>query len=177
MQVAHRLDPLSLVIGSELGATYYLMRRPDEAEAQLRETLALDPNYSHSLYIIGQVHLQQRRYREAIAELERALELGGLQEDMAGALAYAYGVAGDTTAANRYTAELQQRLSRGTTGPFALALAYTGQGKLTQAFDYLNRAIDERDIFLPEDFFDPLLDPLRADPRFARVEARMGIGR
>jgi hypothetical protein len=36
-------------------------------------------------------------------------------------------------------------------------------------------AIEVRDIFMPEDFFDPLLDPLRADPRFARVEKRMGI--
>jgi serine/threonine-protein kinase len=175
MQVAHRLDPLSLVIGSELGATYYLMRRYDEAEAQLREVLALDPNYAHALYIIGQVHLQQRRYPEAIAELRRSLELGGFQEDLSGALAFAYGVSGDRAAATRYAAELERRLASGGVGPFALALAYTGQGELTRAFTYLTRAIDERDIFLPEDFFDPLLDRLRADPRFAQLEQRMGI--
>jgi serine/threonine protein kinase len=63
------------------------------------------------------------------------------------------------------------------TGPFALALAYAGQGKLTQAFEFLDRSIQVRDIFMPEDFFDPLLDPLRADPRFARIEQRMGITR
>jgi hypothetical protein len=40
---------------------------------------------------------------------------------------------------------------------------------------YLNRAIDVHDAFLPEDFFDPLLDGLRRDPRFKRVEARMGL--
>ena len=175
MQLAHRLDPLSLVIGSELGATYYQMRRYGEAETQLRETLALDPNYAHTLYIIGQVYLQQRRYPEAIAAMRRSLDLAGFQDDLAGALAYAYAVSGDTAAATRYTAELEQRLAQGTTGPFSLALAYTGQGKLTRAFEHLNRAIDVRDIFLPEDLFDPLLDPLRADPRFARIEQRMGI--
>ena len=175
MQVAHRLDPLSLVISSELGATYYLLRRFEEAEAQLRQTLALDPNYAHALYLLGQVHLQQRRYREAIDAMRRALELGGFQEDLAGGLAYAYAASGDTAEATRYTAELKQRWSRGATGPFALALAYAGQGKLTQSFEYLDRAIEVRDIFMPEDFFDPLLDPLRADPRFARVEKRMGI--
>jgi hypothetical protein len=41
----------------------------------------------------------------------------------------------------------------------------------------LHRAIDERDIFMPEIFFDPLLDPLRRDPRFRGVEERMGVAR
>ncbi len=177
MQTAQRLDPLSLVIGTEVGQTYYLMRRFDQAEARLQEVLKLDPNYPHSLYIIGLVYLQQRQYREAIASLRRSLDLGGFQEDLAGGLAYAYGASGDRAAAIRYTAELQQRLANGGVGPFAVALAYAGQGDLSRAFDYLNRAISARDIFLPEDFFDPLLDPLRADARFRQIEARMGLGR
>ena len=177
MQTAYRLDPLSLVIGSELGATYYIQRRFGDAEAQLRKTLALDPNYAHALYLLGQVYLQQGRHREAVDALERAEDRGGFQEDLAGALAYAYAASGDSAKAARYTAGLEQRLSQGTVGPFALTLAYTGQGKLTRAFGYLDRAIEERDIFLPEDFFDPLLDPLRADPRFSGIEKRMGIHR
>jgi tetratricopeptide (TPR) repeat protein len=177
MQQAQRLDPLSLVIGTEVGQTYYLQRRFADAEAHLRETLALDPNYAHALYIIGLVYLQQHRYHEAIASMRRSLDLGGFQEDLAGGLAYAYAVSGDRAAATRYTAELAQRLSSGSVGPFALALAYTGQRQPARAFEYLNRAIDVRDIFLPEDVFDPLLDPLRADSRFARVEERMGVRR
>ncbi len=176
MREALRLDPLSLVISSEVGATYYLMRQYDSAETQVRATLQLDPNYAHGLYILGMVYLQQHRYREAVAALERALELGGFQEDLGGAMAYAYAAAGDRAAATRYTAELERRLSAAQTGPFALALAFTGQGDLTRAFAQLDRAITVRDIFLPEDFFDPQLDPLRADPRFAAIEKRMRIG-
>ncbi len=176
MREALRLDPLSLVISSEVGATYYLMRQYDSAETQVRATLQLDPNYAHGLYILGMVYLQQHRYREAVAALERALELGGFQEDLGGAMAYAYAAAGDRAAATRYTAELERRLTAAQTGPFALALAFTGQGDLTRAFAQLDRAITVRDIFLPEDFFDPQLDPLRADPRFAAIEKRMRIG-
>jgi len=176
MREALRLDPLSLVIGAEVGQTYYLQRQYDSAEAQLRATLQLDPNYAHSLYVIGMVYLQQHRYREAADAMQRAEQLGGFQEDLAGALGSAYAKAGDRTSATRYTAELERRVVTGQTGPFALALAYTGQGDLRRAFAQLDRAISVRDIFLPEDFFDPQLDRLRADPRFAAIEARMRAG-
>jgi len=176
MREALRLDPLSLVIGAEVGQTYYLQRQYDSAEAQLRATLRLDPNYPHSLYVLGMVYLQQHRYREARDVMRRAEELGGFQEDLAGALASAYTHAADRAAATRYIAELERRVALGQSGPFALALAYTGQGDLTRAFAQLDRAITGRDIFLPEDFFDPQLDRLRADPRFAGIEARMRVG-
>ncbi|MCG6955832.1 MAG: protein kinase [Gemmatimonadetes bacterium] len=176
MRKAQRLDPLSLVIGTELGTTYYLRRQYDQAEQAVREVFKLDPNYPHGAYLLGQIRIQEHRYPEAIESLRKALDLGGFQEDLAGALAYAYAASGDKDAATRYTAELEKRLAEGTVGPFALALAYAGQEDLTRAFAYLSRTIDVRDPFLPEDFFDPLLDPLRADPRFAALEKRMGVG-
>lgn len=176
MREALRLDPLSLVIGAEVGQTYYLQRQYDSAEAHLRATLQLDPNYAHSLYVIGMVYLQQHRYREAADAMQRAEQLGGFLEDLAGALGSAYAKAGDRAVTVRYTAELERRVAAGQAGPFALALAYAGQGDLTRAFAQLDRAITVRDIFLPEDFFDPQLDPLRADPRFAAIAARMRAG-
>ncbi len=176
MRDALRLDPLSLIIGAEVGQTFYLQRQYDSAEAQLRTTLQLDPNYPHSLYVLGMVYMQQHRYREARDAMQRAEQLGGFQEDLAGALASAYAKAGDRTVAARYTAELERRLARGQVGPFALALAYTGQGDLTRGFVYLDRAITMHDAFLPEDFLDPQLDRLRADPRFAAIEAHMRGG-
>ena len=41
----------------------------------------------------------------------------------------------------------------------------------------VHRAIDERDIFMPEIFFDPLLDPLRSSSRYPEVLAGMGLTR
>jgi serine/threonine-protein kinase len=176
MREALRLDPLSLIIGDEVAQTYYLQHQFDSAEAQVRATLQLDPNYAHSLYVLGMIYLGHHRYREARDVLQRAEQLAGFEEDLAGALVSAYAQAGDRAAAARYIAELERRVATGQVGPFALALAYTGQGDLPRAFANLDRAINIHDAFLPEDFFDPQLDRLRADPRFAGVEARMRVG-
>ena len=73
--------------------------------------------------------------------------------------------------------ELTERAKRGEFGPFTLAVAYGGLGEMDRGIALLHRAIDERDIFMPEIFFDPLLDPLRRDPRFREVEERMGVAR
>ena len=175
MQRAHALDPLSRIIGAELGWVYYLMGRNDEAEAQLRRTLALDPNYAHGRLNLGLVFLAEGRYAEAIEELRRAIELGGDYDPLNAALVFAYARSGDRATALRLLGELTERSKRGEFGPFALAIAYTGLGETQRAIEALHRAIDQRDIFLPEVFFDPLLHPLRGDPRFRRVLQRMGL--
>jgi tetratricopeptide (TPR) repeat protein len=175
MQRAHLLDPLSRIIGAELGWIYYLMDRNDEAEAQIRRVLALDPNYPHGSLILGLVFMDEGQYAEAIQELRRAIELGGDYDVQHAALICAYARSGDRATALRLLGELTERAKRGEFGPFTLAIAYTGLGETDRAIAALHEAIDERDIFMPEVFFDPLLHPLRADPRFRRVEERMGL--
>jgi hypothetical protein len=66
---------------------------------------------------------------------------------------------------------------RGRFGPFALAIAYAALGDNAKAIEELHRAIDQKDIFMPEIFFDPLLHPLREDPGFQQVLERMGLAR
>jgi TolB-like protein/Tfp pilus assembly protein PilF len=177
MERAHALDPLSRIIGTELAWVYYLMRRNDEAEAQLRRTLALDPNYPHASLNLGLVFTAKGRYAEAIQALRRGIELGGDYDVQYAALITAYARAGDRSAALKLMDEVAERAKRGEFGSFTLALAYGALGETDRGIALLHRAIDERDIFMPEIFFDPLLDPLRRDPRFREVEERMGVAR
>ncbi len=175
MSRAHQLDPLSLQIEVERGWVSYLMHQNDEAEAHIRQALALDPNYAQAHVRLGFVQIQQRRYPEAIASLKRGIDLGAFYTYAAAGLAYAYAESGDREAAMSIINDLKRRSTSELVPPVHIAIAYGALGDVTQGLEWLNRGIDQRDIYIPENLFDPLLDPLRRDPRFGQVLTRMGL--
>ncbi|HSE66534.1 MAG TPA: protein kinase, partial [Gemmatimonadales bacterium] len=169
------LDPLSRIIGGELAWTYYVMHRNDEALAQIDTMLRLDPNFSHTYFVQSLIYLQQRDYEKALTAIQRDSELGGSYAQPESRRVWAYAGRGDTAAANRTLAALEERSKLEYVPPWAFAVAYTGLGDKTRAIGWLNRGIDERDMMMAENLFDPILDPLRGDPRFVAVERRLGL--
>jgi serine/threonine-protein kinase len=174
---AHQLDPLALQIGVEWGWVSYLMRRNDEAAARIRQVLELDPNYAQAHLRLGLVEIQQHQYAEAIATIKRSIDLGVFYPHAAGGLAFAYSRSGDRKAAVHLLNDLKRRFDREYVPPMFIAEAYAALGDTNRAFEWLERGIDQKDIYIPENFFEPLLDPLRNDPRFGRVLERMGLER
>jgi serine/threonine-protein kinase len=178
MSRAHQLDPMSRQIGVEWGWASYLMHKYDEAEAHIRQVLALDPNYAQAHYRLGLVEIQQQRYPEAIASLKRAIDLGAFFPQVDAALELAYAQSGNREAAIKIVNDLERRSAAGElVPPIAIATAYAGLGDATRGLQWLNRGIDQHDMYIPENFFEPLLDPLRMDPRFERVLTRMALKR
>src|SRR4051812_10201956 len=175
MTRAHELDPLSLIIGGELAWVYYLMHRTPEAEAQVRRVLELDRNYAQSYYIAGMVELQAGRPDSAIILTRRCMELGDPGPQAWGNLANAYARAGKRGAALRMLGDLQRESAHAYVPPFAFALAYAGLGDKKRGVEWLQRGVQERDLLMPENFQEPLLDPLREGPGYAEVLRGMGL--
>jgi tetratricopeptide (TPR) repeat protein len=174
-EIAHSLDPLSRVIATELGANLYELGRYDEAIAQLKRVLDLDPNFAFAHQRLAEVYLRKGMHAEAIAELERARDLGFRTQTLNEPLfAYAYAASGNRARAAQIVGDLTIRAARGVVPPYAVAVAYTGLGDKEQALAWLERAVATHD---PDatGWSSPLLDPLRADPRFARLVRRMGL--
>ena len=176
MRRAHELDPLSRQIGVEWGWIAYLMHRSDEAEARIRQVLALDPNYAQAHLRLGLVRIQQRRYQEAIVSLERAVDLGVFYPHAAAGLALAHAGAGDRPGARKIVQDLERRRSAGElVPPVMIAAGYGALGDATRGLEWFDRGIAERDTYIPENLFEPFLDPLRSDPGFERIVRRMGL--
>ena len=61
-------------------------------------------------------------------------------------------------------------------GAFQIAEVYSGRGDKDQAFAWLERAHRQQDAGLAYYPNDPLLDPLRSDPRWTTFQRSMGLG-
>ena len=167
-------DPVDPLLNTAMAQIFYWARRYDEAIDQYRKAMELDPNYFQTYLMMGQVHLKTGAYDEAIGELEKAIELGGGSQVIA-TLADAYALSGQTGEARKTLAGLTDRSSQTYAPPFDVALAYVGLGDYDQAFAWLEKAYDERARAMLSLKVNPLLDPLRSDPRFGALIRRMRI--
>ena len=173
MSRALELDPLSRISRVELAWIYYLLRKQGEADLTLDQVLRLDPTYSHAHFVLGLLRHAQGRHAEASQALRHSMSLGGFHGHMSAALVATLAAAGDVAEAHAELDRLTARATREYVPPFSFVVAFAGLGDLDAAYQWLRRGVEERDVLLPENFFDPLLDPIRGDPRYAEVERRL----
>jgi TolB-like protein/Flp pilus assembly protein TadD len=172
LQTARALDPLSLVLRSDIGWTYYLTRQTARAESESRETLALDPSFNETLYNLGITYIQAGRPADAIDALEKARSQFATQQVL-GALGYAYARAGRQGDARALVAGLERASRDRYVAASSIAIVHVALGEADRAFQWLDRAVGDRDPFLLLIDVDSLFDPIRADPRFAAIRNRV----
>jgi tetratricopeptide (TPR) repeat protein len=171
---AQLLDPLSTNVNVAIANNYYWSGRYDRAIEQHQKILELDPNMGGltRLYL-GETYLKQRKFPEAIAEIQKAGQFGVMQTATIG---YAYAVSGNRAEAESVLGELQSLTTQKYVPPFTIAMIYAGLGDKDQAFAWLEKAYAERSVWLTWLKVDPKFDSLRADPRFANLLQRIGFG-
>ena len=163
---AVELDPLSPVINSDLGITLYLARRYADSIAQFKKALAIDPTFFYAHYNLGIVLQLEGDLAGAIAEYEKAKQLSNDPFTIA-LLGAAKGLAGDKPAAEQTLKELDQIAQSQEVDDYSRALVYLGLNNKEEALRLLNRTFETGDgSSLTWIKVDPLLDPLRGDPRF-----------
>ena len=172
---AQQLDPLSPVISASFGWRFYLARRYDAAIEHIRKTSEIEPNFVQAHWYLGQVYEQKGKYSEAIAELQQAAALSKGAPIYLGALAHAYAVSGQRAEAAKVLAKLKERSREHYVSPYNLAVVYTGLGEREEAFEWLERAYQDRSPWMANVKLDPRLDPLHSDPRFQGLLRRIGL--
>jgi tetratricopeptide (TPR) repeat protein len=144
--------------------------------AALQKALELDPRYSDASLVLARTYLTNGIYQNAIAELQQAAKLKKEREPLVlGALAHAYARDGQRKQALTLVDELKRiGIQADENVPqFGLIWAYAGLADNNQAFACLEKAYQmgaDRMTWLK---VDPLLDPLRSDPRFQNLVRRM----
>lgn len=170
MQQAQQLDPVSPITNGALGYMLTFARQYDAAVKYSRRALELDPNVTSGHLNLGEAYLQQRQYDLAIAEFQ--LMSDEQNPERLQTLAYAYAAAGRRSEAESALAALRQLdesdpvAARMRVPPYNIALVYAALGDMNAAFEWLEEEkVNSMTLVMLK--YDPQLDPLRADSRFA----------
>jgi TolB-like protein/DNA-binding SARP family transcriptional activator/Flp pilus assembly protein TadD len=165
---AAELDPLSPLTLLNYASMCYLARDYDRAIEVLLRALELNDAWAGTYTQLGLVYAQKGMYVDATRAASKAVALGGAQiSSFQATVAYVHASAGRRS-------EAEQFLQRAKTNPwegFSIARAYVALGMPDSAFAWLERSSwqwPHRAVRA-----DPALDPLRADPRFAQLSAKV----
>jgi len=173
---ALELDPLSIDYSNDLDFGFFLARRYDQAIEQSAKVLELDPKYILAYYVRGVAYVKKSMYKEAMAEFEKGVSISPDDPVALTGLGYGYAVTGRRADAERVLARLNELSKREFISPVWMAKIYSGLGEKDKAFESLERAYGDRSIvsvaFIKT---NPMLDPLRPDPRFADLLRRMNL--
>jgi TolB-like protein/DNA-binding winged helix-turn-helix (wHTH) protein/Tfp pilus assembly protein PilF len=174
IRLAQELDPLSLIINTDVAELLYYARRHDEAIRQAQKTLEMDSSFALAHRVLGLAYEQKGMYKESVAELETQVRLGGRADYALAELARAYALTGNRDEAEKLLRELLALNPQNPGTSIGLAFLYAALGDKDQAFLWLEKSARERmGIIMIK--VQPYFDSLRSDPRFLAIERRMAL--
>ena len=174
-ELAHELDPLSLQITSDLSLSYYLDRQYDRAIEVAQMAIDLDPNFARAHFRLGQNLLKKKRFDEAISEFKKAMALADDPPTYLAGLGQAYAAAGRTQEASQTIQQLIEISKSSYVPAYQIALIYANSGDKDHVFEWLDKAINEKDDWLDQLPSDPTWDLIRSDPRYKDVLHRINL--
>jgi Flp pilus assembly protein TadD len=173
--LAQQLDPLSLIINTDLGNTLYRLRRYNEAIEQFRKTIELDPNFFRAHLGLGLAYEQQGQFAEATASLQQAIATSDRNPGAMAVLGHIHARAGRKREARKMLNELNELAKRRYVAAANQAIIYIGLGDNDAAFRWLQKSYNERASHMIYLSTEPIFDSLRADPRLAELIRRVGL--
>ena len=179
---ALELDPLSLPINNFMGMTYYFAGEYDKANQQYQHTIEMDPTFPLAHEYFSALLLAMGKYEPSIEEHQKSRLLSGSSPEAAAAEAAdrlkAFRTGGPSAFWQRVLEDTLGDMKRGNGSISAseMSAAYALAGNNDKAFEWLDKAYDERDgqdITLLK--VDPFWKNLRGDPRFSAFLRRLGL--
>ncbi len=172
---ARELDPLSPVTNLAPGLRFYYARQYSQALDQFHKAIAKDALLAPAHLFLGRTYEQTAKYSDAVAEFRKALELSEGDTNELAALGYAYAISHQDSEARKILQQLTERSQQTYVQPTWVAVIHIGLGEKDQAFDWLQKAYQDRSTWLVYLKVDPFFDPLRSDPRFIDLIRKVGL--
>jgi len=172
---ALELEPLSIAMNANLAGAYMYARQNDRALEQARKTYDLEPNHITARVWLANVYESLGMYNEAIALSEQSLKNHMSDQYFLLYSGYAYAKTGRRDKAEDAIKKLRDLEKNEPVDSYTFAMLYVGLGDKDKAIIELEKSFNERGYYVPLLSVDPLMDPLRDDPRFAALIKRVGL--
>jgi predicted Zn-dependent protease len=172
------LEPLTPILQINLGLSLMFAKRFAESEQQFRNTLDMDPSYPIAHYGYAQILILQKKFDQAVAEMEKGSLSIPESSYYRGYLGYALAKAGRTEEARKILGELIEEAKTKYVSWLGIADIYAGLDEKDHAFAALELAYQQG---------DPRMNTVRAraevgldsfstsDPRFADMLKKIGL--
>lgn len=170
-EIAHRLDPLSVVIGLNLGTRHYHARDFETAEQYYLGVLDLNPDFHLTHMFLARVYEETGRSDAAVREMHLADWPSGQDPLIKAFKALSLARVGDEPAARGVLQEMQAMARTRYVPAHTFAIAHAGLGDIDEMFEYLNLAVEERSGMIPFLAVDPVADQFRSDPRLEALSS------
>lgn len=152
-----------------IGVFHYWANQYDEAIRQIKTVNEMAPNFANPYVWLGCVYLEKKDFEKAIAALQRAVDLSDRAPVALANLAIANARAGRTQEAERLLVELLDTSRQRYVPEFNIACLYGALGRKDEAFQWLEKAYQERSNGMSAIKVYPLINDLRSDPRFTEM--------
>jgi len=173
---ARQLDSHSVVAKVAVGRHFIYMRQYEKALAPLQEALEAEPDDFLAHFQMGMANLQLGRREAALRSFEQALKVYPDGPLAVLGLGYARAAVGRKAEARQTIGELDRlRRKRGHVPALYVAGLHAGLGEKDRAFEWLEKAYQERSDYLIQLKREPAFQNLRGDPRFNELVRRIGL--
>lgn len=170
IQKAKLLDPVGVTNRYGMGLSEMGIGRLDEAEDAFRKKIELAPAGIGNHQRLALVLLLKGQYDAALEEAN----MEPVEARRASVRSLIFQTTGDLDQA---IIEHDKLIASGERWTYEIARMYAYRGMADEAFHWLERALARNDPSLWFISWDPFLDNIRNDPRFAVIEAQLGINR
>jgi tetratricopeptide (TPR) repeat protein len=161
------LAPLDIMPQAHLAYIYESAGLPDKAIEQAHRVLELDPNYTSQYVRLGHAYAMKSQWSEALAAYEHVKETDRV--DYLSMVAWMWAASGNMRQADAAIAELKEYSEDHYVSPVTFAAYEAKFGDREQAFQWLRKALQERDPALSNIAQDDNFKNLRSDPRFQDI--------
>lgn len=174
LERALELDPLNFLIKIRLGFMDIFKGDHESAINKFEALLEFEPNYGLLYLSFATAYALKGDYDKAIAYGEKMLEIGPRAVAMVGNMGFFWAKAGKKARAYELLAELEERSKKGYVSSFWMATIYLGLGESDKAFEWFEKAYEERDGCMLYFTIPFTFDPIRSDPRYKNLLLKMG---